>query len=766
MDNSGMKKTLATMLLWLCCSTAWSFDDFTVRDIEVEGLQRISLGTVFNYMPVRVGETVDQETAEQIIQRLYKTDFFENIELYRLEEKLVVVVTERPAVAEINLDGNKLVSDEDLELGLKSIGLSVGKVFDPANLEQISRELHDQYFAQGHYGVRIKSTVRHLERNRVALDISLSEGKVASIQEINIIGNREFSESVLLKKFQLSASTFWSFLSSNDQYSDRKLAADLETLRAFYMNNGFARFSVDSTQVSISPDKRQIFITINVSEGHRYQIRSVSFSGQTIVPKSELKDLLTTREGDNFSRADIVTSLQVVGDKLADKGYAFAEVTPMPEIDDKRHTVDLSYDVNPGQRVYIRRIVITGNTRTKDEVIRREMRQMEGAWYAKAKVRQSIVRLERLSYFSTVDVDISQIPGSNDLVDLLIQVEETSTGSFTAGLGYAAVTGSQFTMNLRETNFFGSGNTVNIEANINNAVKQYDVSYTDPYFTIWGQSLGLGFYNRQTDASQLGTGFYNRDALGLNVHYGYPLSEDHRIRAGVSVDQSDLSCNSLSFAQAEGFEDIDGCSKTHEKIAFSVNWTHDTRNQRFLATDGLYQTINAEVTLPLADLQYYKVNAEHQWFMPLSDQVSLMFKGILAFANGYGSGGELPFYERYYAGGLGTVRGFVRNQLGPRYTSLDRPRGGELKMTTTVELILPIPFVEDSRNVRLSAFWDAGNVFATHSDFDVDELRMATGLSLSWWTPIGPLSWVLARPLNAELTDETERFDFTIGVPF
>lgn len=760
-----MRTSLSSFLLaLLLCGQALAFEPFTIRDIRVEGLQRISAGTVFSYLPVKVGERFDDARSEAAVRALFRSGFFQDVRLERDGDVLVVVVEERPAIYSIEIEGNKDIETEPLLDSLKQIGLAEGRVFNRSLLDKVEQELRRQYFARGKYGVRIRTDVSPLERNRVGINIRISEGRAARIRQISIVGNRVFDDETLLDQFELSTPTLLSFYTQADQYSKQKLAGDLETLRSFYLDRGYINFNIGSTQVQITPDKQDIYITINVTEGDQFRVREVKLAGDFVVPPEELFPSVTLNPGDVFSRRRVTATVERIGNHLGEQGYAFANVNTIPEVDEEKKEVTVTFFIDPGKRVYVRRINMIGNTRTRDEVLRREMRQMEGGWFSAAAVERSRTRLDKLGFFEEVNVETPAVPGTTDQVDVNFSVTERPSGNLLLGLGYAQSSGFLFNASVSQDNFLGSGKRVSFAFNNSDINTVYSFSYTNPYYTIDGVSRGFGAYFRKTDAGEANVADYVVDTFGGNVSYGIPINEFDRVNLNVEAEYLDISKTLFSPQVVDNFLATHG--NTFANLKLTGSWAHDTRNRAIFADRGMLQRLSMEVTVPGVDLQYYKINYRHLFYVPLTRLFTLSVNGEVGYGDGFGDFDNLPFFENYYAGGVRSVRGFEDNTLGPRDSLTNEPIGGGFKLLGNLELIFPPPFFPDTNSVRMSAFLDVGNVFADFNDFEASELRYSVGVGATWLSPLGALTFSLARPMNDKSGDETQVFQFTIGSTF
>jgi outer membrane protein insertion porin family len=757
-------KWFLILSLMLLHPLSYAFEAFIVKDIRIEGLKRISAGTVFNYLPVTVGSRFSQENTQSTISALFKTGFFKDIRLEREGNVLIVrIIEERPAIAKITFIGNEEIDTEDLTRALKNIGFAEGRVFNRSVLEKVELELQRQYFNLGKYSVQIKSTVTPLKRNRVAIQIEVSEGVIARIKRINFVGNKTVRDGVLLDEMKLNTGGWFSFFSKSDQYSSLQLSADLESVRSYYLDRGYIKFNIDSTQVSITPDKKAVYITINLTEGDQYTISAVKIAGHPIVAQAELLKIITIKPGEIFSRKKISKSREAIIQRIGDEGYYFANINAVPEINAKKKTVALSFFIDPGQLVYVRRINFFGNTKTRDEVLRREMRQMEGGWISTSKVKRSLTRLERLGFFETVTVETPRVPNTNDQVDINYSVVERASGNLMASVGFAQTEGIVFNASITQDNFLGSGKRVALTFNNSRINTIYRFSYFNPYTTIDGVSRGFNLFYRQTDAEAANLSRYTTDAFGMGINYGLPLTEFNSINVGIAVDRTIL--NTTDASAKEVFDFINANGDTYNSYRLTSNWRYDSRNRALFPDRGILHSFSAEVALPVSDLKYYKISTRHQWLYPLAENYTFLLKGQVGYGDGYGENNDLPFFENYTAGGPRTVRGFRENTLGP-LDSNELSFGGNLKVVGNMELILPVPFVKKSSTFRLSVFVDVGNVYGLNEDFDSSLLRYSTGISAIWLSPLGVLSFSLAKPLKKMEGDRIEMFQFTIGTTF
>jgi outer membrane protein insertion porin family len=781
-----LRSSLFFLILLLLCGTA-AAQQFRVADIRIEGLQRIAPGTVFNYLPVQVGDSVGDDVTANVIRALYQTGFFDDVRVERDGDVLVVTVQERPAIAQIEFFGNKEIDEKDLRKALDEIGLKEGRVFNRSVLDRIEQELENQYQARGKYGVLIVSTVSPLERNRVAIRIDVTEGLTARIKQINIIGNQAFPTKTLLKEFQLGTTTWHSFYSKNDQYSKQKLGGDLERLRSFYQDRGYIRFDIKSTQISISPDKKEIYVTIVVDEGSQYQVGDVKLAGQPAVPVEKIFPLIQLRRGEVFSRKLVTESNERIVSLLGDEGYAFANVNPVPEINDQTKQVVVTFFVDPGKRVYVRRVNMKGNTRTRDEVLRREMRQLESAWYSAALVKESRERLNRLGYFDDVTTETPPVPGTADQVDVDITVKEKPAGNLMAGIGYSQAQGVLFNVSINQNNFLGTGKRVSLSFNTSEVNTLYQLSYLNPYYTIDGISRGFDLSYRRTDFSNLvnsSYGSYTTDVGVAGMTFGLPLTHNSRAGLGLRYQYTKLMSGPYSLL-AQSFilqqncgdvvtADCDVSTAQFNDFIVSASYLNDTRDKAVFPSKGSLHTLRGEVAVPGSSLTYYRVGYQGNHYIPLTSRLVLGLSMDLGYGDGYSDLDGLPFWENYFAGGPRSVRGFRANTLGPREPLTNTPVGGNIKIAGSVELSAPPPVGGDiERTVRLGLFFDIGQVWETDTSypvyptgFNLADLRYSTGFAATWLSPLGALTFSLGYPLNEKPEDQTQVFQFSVGQAF
>jgi len=756
---------LISIIVLLLLSSAVLAEGFLIKDIRVEGLQRIAAGTVFNFLAVKVGDQMSDKDAKSIIRTLYKSKYFSDVGVEEQEGILVIKVIERPAVSSIEFVGNKDLDSAELLKSLKGIGFSEGQVFEQAILERVELELQRQYFSRGKYGVDIESEVTPLSRNRVAVRITMAEGVIATIGDVNIVGNIAYDDDELKDEFQSTTGGILSFITNDNQYSRQKLSADLETLRSFYLDRGYVDFTVESTQVAITDDKKQMFITVNISEGNQYTVKEIRLAGDIIVPEEELFDRIILKKDALFSRKKITKSTERLTNRLGNDGYAFANVNAVPDIDRENQQVSLTFFIDPGRRVYVRRINISGNSKTRDEVLRREMRQQESSWISTSNVEQSRARIQRLGYFDDVNVETVPVAGTVDQVDLDFGVSEVASGSFSVGLGFSQTDGLIFNTNVSQRNFLGSGKHINFGFNNSRTNTVYSFGYTNPFATVDGISEGFNAFYRKSDAGEANLSNFTTDQFGGDANFGIPISEDNRVRLGIGYKDTTIHLGSDASQQHEDFIAREG--DNFQTVPLTLGWSSDSRNNAILPSRGSSQSVTLELATPIGSLQYYKLRYRASWFTPLTESLTFAVKGNFAYGETYGDTEEYPFFENFYAGGIKNVRGYQANTLGVKDTANGNALGGNLLVTAGAEVIFPVPFFKKSlKSVRLSVFTDVGNVYADNEDFETDLLRYSAGLSAIWISPFGAVSASLAKPFNEQEDDETESFQFSLGSTF
>jgi len=756
-----MKKLFLYLALLLLSVQCFGFEAFVIKDIKLEGLQRISAGTVFNYLPVKVGDKFTSDLSARAIRSLYQTGFFKDVRLEREQNILVVFVAEKPAIANIKIEGNSDIPDDKLKEVLKQVGLSEGRVFDRSVLETIQLELQRQYYSLGKYAMKVETEVRPLERNRVEVEINIAEGEEAEVYSLNIVGNKVFSDEKLHQQLELGDV---SLFGGRDNYSKQVLAADIEILKSYYLDRGYINFTVNSSQVSITPDKQDVYITLNVTEGDKFIVHDTKLAGDLILPEDEIYSLVQIKAGDVFSRNQVSETRKNISERLAEEGYAFANVNIVPEIDNASKTVELTVYVDPGKRVYVRRINVSGNLKTKDEVIRRELRQMEGSKMSTKLIAQSRTRLNRLGFFETVDVETPKVAGVNDQVDVNYTVKERPTGTLSAGIGYSDQSGAIFNFSVTQENFVGTGNRIGVNLSNSDVVDEYRISYKNPYYTDDGISRGFSLYSRKVDAGQTeDISNYVENSYGVSMNFGIPLSEQQFANFGVSYQNTELL---LGTAPAQELTDFTGqYGSVYDTYRLEFGWRHDSRNKAIFADSGNLVSFGTEYAVPGGDLEFYKLNLRYLQYLPLWGDSTFSFNTELGYGDGLGDTESLPFFENYYAGGSRSVRGYRSGTLGPK-DSVGNSLGGSSRFIGNMELILPNPFSEQNNSTRVSLFLDAGYAYGADEPLSTSQLRYSAGMSLIWLTPVGAMRFSLANALNEEPDDQTQQFQFTLGSAF
>jgi outer membrane protein insertion porin family len=756
----------------LLAGGAWAIEPFVIRDIRVEGLQRTEPGTVFSYLPVRVGDTLTDEKASDSIRALFATGFFRDVTIEVDGDVMVVQLLERPSIAQIEFTGIKEFDKDTVTKALRQTGLAEGRIFDRALLERAEQELKRQYLTRGKYAADVTATVTPLERNRVSLNFTVNEGESSKIRQISIIGAKAFSEATLRRLFTLREPGLFTWYSKQDQYSRQKLTADLEVLRSYYQDRGFLEFSIDSTQVSITPDKKDIYITVSITEGEKYTVSDIKFDGQMLLPDVELRKLLTFKEGEVFSRARLTESTKRITDRLGNDGYAFANVNAAPELNKEKRTAAFTVFVDPGRRVYVRRINIAGNSRTRDEVIRREMRQMESGWYNAQSVTLSKQRIDKLGYFTEVTVENPAVQGTTDQVDINVSVTEKPTGNILLGAGFGSGSGLVLSGAVSQQNIFGSGKHVGAQVSSGKLNTIYSLSYTDPYFTQDGVSVGYDISHRKVNAQGSGLGEYITKTTGGGVRFGVPVSERDTIQYGLGVEQTHITTFATSPLYYLDYVRTFGTNNT--AFVGNVAWVRDGRDSLIYPTRGAYHRAFADAGLPGGTLKFYRLNYQYQHYFSLTRELVLMWNSEAGIGGGYG-GKPLPFFKNYFAGGVSSVRGYRINSIGPRDDNND-PRGGTRKVLSNLEFLFPFPGLANDKSVRMSAFLDAGGTYdpkSTNANALVQKyktlgqgIRFSAGSSLQWVSPMGPLKFSLGMPLARKQGDNRQIFQFTFGGVF
>ncbi|MDE2598020.1 MAG: outer membrane protein assembly factor BamA [Rhodocyclaceae bacterium] len=775
MKKSLLGGLISVALAAMAQTSAHAFEPFTVKDIRVEGIQRTDAGTVFSYLPVKVGETMTDEKASQAIKALFATGFFKDVRLEIEQGVLVVVIEERPAIASLDFVGMKAFEKDQIKKSLREVGLAESRIFDRAVVERAEQELKRQYLSKGYYAAVITTTITPLERNRVGINFSVDEGQITKIRQISIVGNKAFKEKELLSVFNLTTPTWLTWYTKNDQYSKQKLSGDLENLRSYYLDRGYLEFSVDSTQVTISPDKKDIYITINVTEGEKYTVSSVKLTGDLLIPEAELKKLVKVKPGEVYSRAKVAETTKAISDRLGNDGYAFANVNAAPELNKEKREVAFTLFVDPGRRVYVRNVNVTGNTRTRDEVVRREMRQMEGAWYDGDRINKSRNRVDRLGYFDETTVETPQVPGTTDQVDVNINVKEKPTGFVMLGAGFSSAEKLSLSGSVTQQNLFGSGKTVSVGVNTSKINTVYSLSYTNPYYTVDGISAGFDIYHRKTDTTSLSIARYNTKAVGGGLRLGVPISDTDYLGFGLAVDATKLGVFDAVGSTRSPQRYIDYVAKNGESynsLVPTANWGRNSLDSRLYPTEGTIARVGAEFGAPPGSLEYYKLTAQHQHYWKLSQSFTLYTNAEVGYAGSIG-GKDYPFFKNFYAGGIGSVRGYDTGTLGPIDTSDTlygvQRLGGTRKAVGTIELMFPMPGSGMDKSMRLGTFVDAGQVWGNEVGSTLKDLkgfRYSAGLSLMWSSPMGPLKFSLGVPLNKQENDKTQMLQFTMGQTF
>lgn len=771
---------------------------FVVRDMRVEGLQRISEGTVYNYLPIAIGDSIDQTRIDEAMRAVYGTGLFNDIEFRRDGGTLVIAVRERPSIKSFTISGNKDIETEDLEESLRDVGLATGKTFDRSVLENVRQLLTEQYYSAGKYSVIVDTDVQEEEDNTVSIAIDITEGERARIRQINIVGNTTFSDEELLDSFALKTPNWLSFYRQDDRYARESLLGDLESLRSFYMDRGYAAFEVTSTQVAISPDKQSMYITVNVDEGAPFVVTDIELAGDLVVPEQQLRALILAKPGQTFSRRLLTQTADLISYRLGEEGYAFARVEPVPEMDLENNEVSVTFYVDPGKRAYVRRISFLGVDAIQDQVLRREMRQLEGAFLSNRAVERSEQRVRRLPFIEEVSVDTIPVSGSDDLVDIDVSITEGQPGSFGGGLGYSGGQGVILNGNFVHTNFMGTGNRIEADINTSQYITVYRALYTNPYVTPDGVSRTISLSYRDVTQFTSGSSDFDTQTWTFGMEWGYPISEYSRIRFGFAVQDAELSAGSGSSLQQKEWVGRNGNPEIEiidlaggNVVVFTksdfysyellAGWVYDSRNRALFADRGARQSLGLAVTGPGSEVEYYTVRYEWQKYWPIRGPWGFRWGGEAAYAQELGSTTSAPPYKRYFGGGPNSVRGFKEGRLGPT-DSLGNPYGGNAILASQFELLLPTPKKWEAKT-RVSLFYDVGNVFSTDNtpffeadiegnvervdyDFSFDDLRQSVGLAAEWLSPMGIFRFSYGIPLNDEDDDEVEEFQFSIGSAF
>jgi|TARA_B110000977_G_scaffold95519_1_gene126065 outer membrane protein insertion porin family len=770
-------RSLIPLVTLFYCTLSFGF---VVSDIRVEGLQRVSAGTVFGAVPYGVGDNVGAEEIRTIARSLFQTETFDDVQIGRDGNVLVIVVKERPTIDSIEFEGNKAIKTEALVEGLEGSGLSEGQIFKKVTLDQIASDLERQYVSQGRYDANIETTIENLPRNRVAIKVDVYEGNVSGIRHINIVGNTVFDDESLIELLELKLPGWLSFYTKDDQYSREKLQSDIEVLESHYLDRGYLTFRVDSTQVSIAPNMEDVYITINVIEGDQFKISAVEVAGELRdIPEENIRALLLTREGQTFSRQYMTLSEERIESALGNAGYTFASATGEPSANDDGETVTVKYFIDAGKRAYVRRLSFQGNTVTQDHVLRREMRQMEGGWASTAMIEGSKIRLQRLGFFKEVNVETPTVPGTDDQIDVNYTVEEQPSGSISATVGYAQRMGLILGLGYQESNVFGTGNSINIGINRSDYQQSLNVSFFDPYYTVDGVSRGYSAFFRKSDYEERNIASFSTDSYGLNVSFGYPISEISRIGLTVGIERTEIKEGVIPAQEISEFLDEEG--NEFDLVSLTATYSMSALNRGLLPSGGRSQSMSFEMTVPGSELEYYRLNYTGQVFYPLFNPFVLRLRANLGYGEAYGGTENFPFYKHFFAGGMGSVRGYESNSLGPRSTPSPQDRfndpdpiGGNVLVELSAEVLFPLPFIEDQSQLKSVLFFDAGNVFNTNCPdvsvyclgLDNGELRYSAGIAVTWITGFAPISFALAFPVNDKEGDESESFQFELGKTF
>ncbi len=759
-----MKIASLALLMLLWCLPAQAVEPFVISDIRVEGLEKLDAGTVFNYLPLKVGDEMNDEEGRLSIQALFDTGFFRDVKLEQDGTVLVVRVVERPSIARIAIVGNQQIDTEDLEQGLNRAELVEGRIFNRASLEALERELQQAYLAMGRYSTRVETEVQEVERNRVEITVNIREGRVARIRKINIVGASQISEETLKDEMNLIERKGWRLFTTRNQYSKQKLEADVERIRSYYLDRGFHDFEILSTQVDISPNKQNIFISIALREGDVYTFGETEIESTTRV--EGLAELITIRPGDPFSRKEVNASREAIADHYADNGYAFVEVRPVYDTDPENRVVSTVLTVDPRQRVHVRRIDIVGNTHTRDEVVRRELRQFEGAWYSASAVRRSRERLNRLGFFGSVAIETSTVPGTTDQVDLRVVVTERETGSIQLSAGYSDVDGALLGVNFQQRNLLGTGRELSVDFSNSDAARNASITYRNPYYTPEGISRSITLGQQEVNSADVDTAEYILDTTSVEVSYRIPISESNSLNVGVGFERLKLASTAGTPPE---FLPIIREHPQADDLVVTLGAAKDTRNDYFFPTRGGVASINSEVTVPGSDFEYFKILLNGSYFIPLGDRLTFKTGAGIGYGDGFGDSAEigLPFFKNYYAGGSRSVRGYDGRSLGPKDSGpTPQPLGGDRRVLVNMELLLP-PFGGGvNQDKRFGFFVDGGMVYGSGEELDLGEMRYSAGLSFNWFSPVGPFSLSYGEPLNKKEGDKIENIQISFGTFF
>ncbi|XHO04882.1 Outer membrane protein assembly factor BamA [Ralstonia syzygii] len=726
-------------------------------------MQRVEPGTVFGYLPVKVGETFTDDKGAESIRALYNTGFFKDVQIRAEGNVLVVRVEERPAISQLEFIGIKEFDKDTLRRSLRGVGVAEARYYDKSLIDRAEQELKRQYVSRGYYAADVQTTVTPVDANRVAVTFTVDEGPVAKIRQINIVGNKAFSEGDLRDEMQLSTPNWLSWYTKNDLYSKQKLTADLEALRSFYLDRGYLEFAIESTQVSITPDKKDIYLTLNIHEGEQYKVSDIKLTGELLSKQAEMEKLIKLKPGDVFSSTKLSATTKAITDLLGTYGYAFATINPQPQIDQKSRTVALTLVVDPGRRVYVRRVNVVGNSKTRDEVVRREMRQMESSWFDGEKLQLSQNRINRTGYFTDTNITTEDVPGTSDQVDVNVNVTEKPTGQISLGVGFSSTDKLVLSAGIRQDNVFGSGTSLGLDVNTSKSNRTIAVTQYDPYFTVDGISRSTELYYRTyRPLYYTGDQDYRIVQQGGNIKFGVPFSETDTVFFGIGYERTTIDVTSNTPLVYQNYVAKNG--RISNNFPITIGWSKDQRDSALVPTRGRYQQANLEIGIPGGDLQYYRAYYQHQYFYPVSKSFTLAFNNEIGYGHGYG-GKDFPVFKNYYAGGIGSVRGYETSTLGPRDAN-GVAIGGASKFVGNMEFIFPLPGSGVDRTVRLFTFFDYGNVFAEGQPFKVGDMRYSTGFGLSWLSPIGPLKISMGFPIKKKAQDQAQRFQFQIGTAF
>ncbi|MBN6207436.1 outer membrane protein assembly factor BamA [Ralstonia sp. TCR112] len=754
---------LAASVLTVTAGQAHAVEPFVVKDIRVEGVQRVEPGTVFGYLPVKVGETFTDEKGAESIRALYNTGFFKDVQIRSEGNVLVVRVEERPAISQLEFIGFKEFDKEALRRTLRGVGVAEARYYDKSLIDRAEQEIKRQYVSRGYYAAEVTTTVTPVDANRVSITFTVDEGPTAKIRQINIVGNKAFKEGDLRDEMQLSTPNWLSWYTKNDLYSKQKLTADLEALRSFYLDRGYLEFAIESTQVSITPDKKDIYLTLNIHEGEQYKVSDIKLTGELLGKQAEMEKLIKLKQGDVFSSAKLSSTTKSITDLLGTYGYAFATINPQPQINQSDRTVALTLVVDPGRRVYVRRVNVVGNSKTRDEVVRREMRQMEASWFDGEKLQLSQNRVNRTGYFTDANITTEDVPGTTDQVDVNVNVTEKPTGQINLGVGFSSTDKLVLSAGIRQDNVFGSGTSLGLDVNTSKSNRTIAVTQFDPYFTVDGISRSTELYYRTyRPLYYTGDQDYRVVQQGGNVKFGVPFSETDTVFFGIGYERTTIDVTTNTPLAYQNYVAKNG--RITNNFPITIGWSKDQRDSALVPTRGRYQQANLEFGIPGGDLQYFRAYYQHQYFYPLSKSFTMAFNNEIGYGHGYG-GKDFPVFKNYYAGGIGSVRGYETSTLGPRDAN-GVAIGGASKFVGNVEFIFPLPGSGVDRTVRLFTFFDYGNVFAEGQPYKLGDMRYSTGFGLSWLSPIGPLKISMGFPIKRKTEDQTQRFQFQIGTAF